>query len=161
MTGTSRKLGALALLFALATPGALAQDIQSMFDEGVDLLSRGKDDEALQAFQRVLAADPSHEQAYELFKSTEHDVWLEILTRQGEFELVAKRLMGLARMGRVEKRNDADAIRVLVSQLGTEDLIALLGAWGSDPGGPPDFDGDGNVGAADLIELLGSWGPCS
>ncbi len=128
MTGTSRKLGVLAVLFALVAPGALAQDIQSMFDEGVDLLSRGKDDQALQAFQRVLAADPSHEQAYELFKSTEHDVWLQILTKEGDFELVAKRLMGLARMGRTEKRNDEGAIRGLVSQLGTDDPIGRRAA---------------------------------
>ncbi len=44
--------------------------------------------------------------------------------------------------------------------VGTTDLILLLGAWGTDPGGPPDFDGDGNVGTSDLIELLGAWGPC-
>ncbi len=46
------------------------------------------------------------------------------------------------------------------SIVGTSDLIALLGAWGTDPQGPPDFDGDGNVGTSDLIELLGNWGPC-
>ncbi len=44
--------------------------------------------------------------------------------------------------------------------VGTGDLIALLGAWGTDPGGPPDFDGDGNVGTPDLIVLLGAWGEC-
>ncbi len=44
--------------------------------------------------------------------------------------------------------------------VGTPDLVLLLGAWGTDPGGPPDFDGDGNVGTADLIELLGNWGAC-
>ncbi len=44
--------------------------------------------------------------------------------------------------------------------IAVSDLIALLGAWGTDPGGPPDFDGDGNVGTGDLIELLGNWGPC-
>ncbi|MEE9130783.1 MAG: hypothetical protein V3T84_12250 [Phycisphaerales bacterium] len=31
---------------------------------------------------------------------------------------------------------------------------------GSDPGGPPDFDGDGNVGAEDRLVLLVNWGPC-
>ncbi len=40
------------------------------------------------------------------------------------------------------------------------DLLALLGAWGTDPGGPPDFDGDGAVGVSDLLKLLGVWGPC-
>ena len=44
--------------------------------------------------------------------------------------------------------------------VGPSDLLALLGAWGSDPGGPPDFDGDGAVGASDLLELLANWGPC-
>ncbi len=28
------------------------------------------------------------------------------------------------------------------------------------PGGPPDFDGDCDVGAFDLAQLLGSWGAC-
>jgi hypothetical protein len=45
--------------------------------------------------------------------------------------------------------------------VGTADLLALLSAWGTDPGGPPDLDGDGNVGTGDLLELLSSWGPCS
>ncbi len=41
------------------------------------------------------------------------------------------------------------------------DLLALLGAWGTDPGGPPDFDADGDVNVQDLLQLLGAWGPCS
>ncbi len=40
------------------------------------------------------------------------------------------------------------------------DLQAMLDAWGTDPGGPPDFDGDGNVGVTDLLALLANWGPC-
>ena len=44
--------------------------------------------------------------------------------------------------------------------VGAVDLIDLLVAWGSDPGGPPDFDGDGNVGATDLLALLVNWGLC-
>lgn len=44
--------------------------------------------------------------------------------------------------------------------VGTADLLELLAAWGTDPGGPPDFDGDGNVGTSDLLYLLSSWGPC-
>ncbi|MEE8156256.1 MAG: hypothetical protein V3T53_14985 [Phycisphaerales bacterium] len=45
--------------------------------------------------------------------------------------------------------------------VGASDLLALLAAWGTDPGGPPDLDGDGNVGASDLLALLNSWGPCA
>ncbi len=44
--------------------------------------------------------------------------------------------------------------------VGTIDLLLLLGAWNTNPGGPPDFNGDGIVDASDLIELLGNWGPC-
>ncbi len=44
--------------------------------------------------------------------------------------------------------------------VGITDLLAMLAAWGTDPGGPPDLDGDGIVGITDLLELLSSWGPC-
>ena len=44
--------------------------------------------------------------------------------------------------------------------VGVPDLLALLGAWGTDPGGPPDFDGDGTVGVKDMLFLLANWGPC-
>ena len=40
------------------------------------------------------------------------------------------------------------------------DLLALLDALSSNPGGPPDFDGDGDVGMIDLVELLANWGSC-
>jgi hypothetical protein len=44
--------------------------------------------------------------------------------------------------------------------VGIADLLALLAAWGIDPGGPPDFDGDGSVGITDLLALLANWGQC-
>lgn len=44
--------------------------------------------------------------------------------------------------------------------VGTSDLLALLGAWGTNPKGAPDLDGDGVVGTPDLLLLLGAWGPC-
>ncbi len=44
--------------------------------------------------------------------------------------------------------------------VGITDLLALLAAWGTDPGGPPDFNGDGDVGITDLLILLAKWGPC-
>lgn len=41
------------------------------------------------------------------------------------------------------------------------DLIILLGAWGSCPGGcPSDLTGDCEVRVPDLVILLGAWGPC-
>ncbi|MCZ6811700.1 MAG: hypothetical protein O7D97_06805 [Planctomycetota bacterium] len=47
------------------------------------------------------------------------------------------------------------------SSVGILDLLALLAAWGTDPGGPPDLDGDGTVGILDLLTLLANWGPCA
>jgi hypothetical protein len=44
--------------------------------------------------------------------------------------------------------------------VGITDFLALLSAWGTDPGGPPDVDGDGIVGIADFLGLLANWGPC-
>ena len=43
--------------------------------------------------------------------------------------------------------------------VGVDDLLALLGAWGPNPGHPADFDEDGSVGVKDLLALLGTWGP--
>ena len=40
------------------------------------------------------------------------------------------------------------------------DLLALLEAWGTNPGGPPDLDQDGNVGITDFLMLLANWGAC-
>ena len=44
--------------------------------------------------------------------------------------------------------------------VGITDLLGLLLAWGTDPGGPPDFDGDRAVGILDLPTLVANWGPC-
>ena len=40
------------------------------------------------------------------------------------------------------------------------DLLALLAAWGVNPGHPADLDGDGYVGWTDLIDLTATWGAC-
>jgi hypothetical protein len=44
--------------------------------------------------------------------------------------------------------------------VGAVDFLALLAAWGTDPGGPPDLDGNGTVGVEDFLLLLEAWGPC-
>lgn len=40
------------------------------------------------------------------------------------------------------------------------DMVALLEAWGTNPGSPSDLDGDGTVAMADLLLLVSDWGPC-
>ncbi len=44
--------------------------------------------------------------------------------------------------------------------VGINDFLSLLAVWGTDPGGPPDFDGSGAVDIVDFLELLTHWGPC-
>jgi hypothetical protein len=41
--------------------------------------------------------------------------------------------------------------------VGVMDFLALLTAWGPNPGHPADFDGDGEVGVADFLLLLANW----
>jgi hypothetical protein len=43
--------------------------------------------------------------------------------------------------------------------VGVTDFLELLAQWGTEPGGPPDFDG-GGVGVTDFLYLLTVWGPC-
>jgi hypothetical protein len=44
--------------------------------------------------------------------------------------------------------------------VGISDFLVMLAQWGTDPGGPPDFDADGAVGVTDFLTLLAHWGPC-
>ncbi len=44
--------------------------------------------------------------------------------------------------------------------VGINDFLALLAAWGPNPGHPADLDGDDVVGINDFLSLLANWGPC-
>ncbi len=44
--------------------------------------------------------------------------------------------------------------------VGITDFLALLAAWGSNPGHTADIDNDGVVGILDFLTLLSDWGPC-
>ena len=115
MTRLSSKLGLTLALVAFSGP-AFA-DVQDDFQEGVQLLKQGRRAEALAAFQKVLAGDPSNEEAYELWKATDEELFLDMLVAGGEYERVASRFLDRARLGRVERRNDASAISDLVNAL--------------------------------------------
>ncbi|HJO26656.1 MAG: hypothetical protein CMK00_07575 [Planctomycetes bacterium] len=134
MTGIRRPLFLIAasLLAAApliaAAPLTASDDVQDTFSQGVDLLRRGRNAEALRAFQQVLAMDPGHSDAYELWKSTDHEIWVQLMVEGGEFELVAKAIMGLADMGRSARRNDRDAIKAQVRLLHSDDVIVRRGA---------------------------------
>jgi hypothetical protein len=42
-------------------------------------------------------------------------------------------------------------------EVGTDDLLQVIGAWGTPDG---DINGDGTTDANDLLALIGNWGPC-
>ena len=44
--------------------------------------------------------------------------------------------------------------------VGISDFLALLAAWGPNPGHAADLDGDDIVGITDFLALLAAWGPC-
>ncbi|NNF41610.1 MAG: VCBS repeat-containing protein [Phycisphaerales bacterium] len=44
--------------------------------------------------------------------------------------------------------------------VGFNDLLAVLSAWGACDSCPADLDGDGSVGFGDLLTVLSQWGPC-
>ena len=46
------------------------------------------------------------------------------------------------------------------SVVNVTDLLALLAAWGPNPGHPADTNGDDVVNVTDLLALLAAWGPC-
>ncbi len=45
-------------------------------------------------------------------------------------------------------------------EVGVVDFLALLQAWGPNPGHPADLDGDGTIAVTDFLALLQAWGPC-
>jgi hypothetical protein len=44
--------------------------------------------------------------------------------------------------------------------VGVTDFLAMLAAWGPNPGHPADLNGDDKVNVSDFLELLAVWGPC-
>ena len=111
MTGLLRNLGLSLVFVALAAPAATAQDLKTSFDEGVALLRRDRDDEALSVFQKMLASAPDQTAAYDLWSSTDSEDWIDLLTRGGEYELFAKHMMELVKLGHKERQDNPDAIR--------------------------------------------------
>ncbi len=122
MTRLRPTLGLVLFLAAFQAPthARTVDEFSDTFQQGVELLQRGRKDEALKAFQKVLAMSPSQESAYALWRDTPGDVWTDLLVEGGDFQLVAKRLIELARAERKTLRNDAAAIQPLVKAVTTE-----------------------------------------
>jgi len=111
-----------AIVAALFAAPAFTQ-VQETFRQGLAYLDQGRDEEALKAFKRVLAMDPSHEDAWSLWNTTEQGVWLRLLARGGEIELTTRAISAMATIGRKDRSDDADTIRGLIAMVASEDAL--------------------------------------
>lgn len=111
--GRSLLVFSTALLFS-ASP-LLAQDAKEAFQEGVRLLRLSQDSEALAKFQEAVAANPTNEEAYELWKETQSRVWAAMMEKD-DFAKVATHFLRLAQLERQRMSADADTIRALVAK---------------------------------------------
>lgn len=126
MTGLRRSLGLLAVLSAISLPAQAApfvDEVSDLFNEGVELLKQGQEEAALEKFTAVLAMQPDNEAAYQLWKDTDDDIWVDMLVKGGQYELVAKRFLDLASVQQDQRADDPDAIRELIRQLQGEDVL--------------------------------------
>src|SRR5690606_28095539 len=94
----------------------LAQDVKTTFQQAVRLIRMNQEEAGLEKLREVLAAAPAHEDAFELWKAADVDVWQMLLNEGGEFEQIAKELMQRATLGRKELQRDDEAIQALVQK---------------------------------------------
>ncbi|MEM7201605.1 MAG: HEAT repeat domain-containing protein [Planctomycetota bacterium] len=134
---------AVALVAAALLP---AQD----FAEGVKQYRLGRYDEALQTFRAVLAADPTNEEAFEIFLKTDQQVWAALLQDGEDFRKIAQHMLDHATLGRSERSRDEDAIRELVDQATSD------GDFGTRRGAVLSLTADhGEFAVPALVEKLG------
>src|SRR5262245_51103321 len=163
--------GSVRVVLALALSGFLgsslrAQDMSAKFKEATDLYFRNKPEEALKAFQEVLNANPSNQQAFDMYRETGRQVMALMLVKGGEFETTAKRFLELATLGRKEKTDDQAVIDPLVEKvmsgnyLDQRDALYALSANHGEYGAGPFVkylaDDDKRVVAMDALQHMGT-----
>jgi CheY-like chemotaxis protein len=119
MTGLRRTIFVAALAaFAVSplTTQARADEVSDTFNQGVDLLQRGRRAESLTTFRKLLGMGPTQAQAFDLWQNTPAQTWTDLLVEGGDFELIAKRLLSLSIQERVTRKADAEAISGLVAK---------------------------------------------
>lgn len=95
---------------------------KELFQEGLTLFRQGNYEESLAKLQESLKEEPDAATAQDLFQTTENALWLEMLTKEGEFEKIARRYMSLASSARRANRDDAAAIEALIEKVKSEDF---------------------------------------
>jgi len=118
------------VVFGTLSAGMLSaqEDARQLFQEGVRLIYQNKDAEALQKFMESIKADPTRDDAYEIWKATDTRMWEYLMGKGGEFEKIARRMQMLASLERKAKVRDQSAIRPLVEAALSDDRDQRRGA---------------------------------
>lgn len=123
----------------LALPAASAQDAESLFESGVAAYESGDTQGAIDAFKDALAQNPGNEDAFRFWQKLEQDQILGMLMDGGEVGALAKRFLGIAKVGRSAVLSDPGGARDLVntylstgsleSEQALSELNATYGEW--------------------------------
>ena len=108
-------LSGFCALAAPATHAAFQGDAKQMMQEGLDLLRRGEDEKALEKFRAVVAANPTNEEAWRIWREVDNAVIMRMLAKGGEFESIARALVSKATPGIAAAKKDPAAIEALVN----------------------------------------------
>jgi HEAT repeat protein len=123
MTGSYRKLGLALAALCLTAPAVWAQDLRASFDNAVKAIAENRQADAARELQQILSSNPSSAQLLELWQSTDHHDWLEILRTSGDVALAGQRMLSLVTQERMSRRNDQEAISELLGKLRTDDPV--------------------------------------
>jgi CheY-like chemotaxis protein len=97
-----------------------AAKVRELYDRGMMALQGGEYDKALEAFKALLQEDPSQDQVLDLIRATETRHFLKMLSKGGESEMVARRMLDLGRTALRDRNRDPDVIRPLVQSAVTD-----------------------------------------
>ena len=123
----------------LALPSATAQDAESLFETGVAAYESGDTQGAIDAFKDALAQNPGNEDAFRFWQKLEQDQIVGMLMDGGEVGALAKRFLGIAKVGRTAVLSDPGGARDLVetymsagaleAEQALSELNATYGEW--------------------------------
>ncbi|MFQ5505743.1 MAG: HEAT repeat domain-containing protein [Planctomycetota bacterium] len=121
VNGLGRHLFVLPAALLLVAGSLGAQDARQAFQEGKRFLYMNEPEKALEKFREAMNADPSHGQAYALWRETDAKIWEYMMRQGGDFEKIARRLQLLASVERKRRVSDPETIRGLIERALSED----------------------------------------
>lgn len=104
----------LGLVAALIAAGTSTAQVEKDFAEGVQLYRLGKLEDARAKFAEVLRQNPTHEDAFRIWRETEAAIWQNLVLEGGELEKIARHLIAQATVARRERSRDQEKIAALV-----------------------------------------------